>query len=529
MMLKHYRMMPKLQTIITLPEPYLRLVLGGSSLTQSKEILVTEQTLICHETNPLGKLFVTLIDAVVGEEPSKVNFGFDLRQDAEIFARYVTIAQERLREYFFLGPMHGEQLIYSREYIDTTTAQQAGSEHFMLIARSSEDHTKREYRVIISKDKKRRRHYICFKVKGDIADVAWRGLLESLEDIEIWVADYDQNGRLVASLTTWEGLTKRQTTASNGRATFVKGGHERTADDWLGEIYKLIEVMKGDSNDRYERVKIAIIDSGLNDTAKMAQNTIVYKDFTNETRNDSWHGTCCAKIISDIYEEAELFIARIFEREHANDRDGPIRMAQAIDWAISPPNCVDIISISGGFRHYSKELDEATTRAKAAGVLVVAAAANWQNIGPVAFPARHNLTTMCIYSTNLGNQSSGFNPEPRDDTSRFAILGEGFQHPDQRRNEQMSGTSMATAVAAGLAASIIDFSRQADNKSYIPRAQDVGKLSGMLSIFGAISNRVGPLKYVDPLELLPSDHGSNRKRDRQRVREILSQAMERAN
>jgi hypothetical protein len=88
---------------------------------------------------------------------------------------------------------------------------------------------------------------------------------------------------------------------------------------------------------------------------------------------------------------------------------------------------------------------------------------------------------------------------------------------------------VATAVAAGLAANIIDFSRQADNKSYIPRAQDVGKLSGMLSIFGAISNRVGRLKYVDPLDLLPSDYGSNKKRDRQRVREILSQAMERAN
>jgi subtilisin family serine protease len=307
-----------------------------------------------------------------------------------------------------------------------------------------------------------------------------------MEDIEIWVTDYDRNGRLIASLTTWETLTEweillsneaaaifkskhertdgspsqRPTTLSNEGATFVKSGHERTADDWLGEIYKLIGIMKGDRNDRYERVKIAIIDSGLNDTVKtwyMAQNTIVYKDFTQHTRNDSWHGTCCAKIISDMYEDATLFIARIFERDHADEKEGPIRMAQvgkashqilscshlfqAIDWAISPPNCVDIISISAGFRHYSKELDEAVTRARAAGILVVAAAANWQNTSTVAFPARHNLSTMCIYSTNLGNQSSSFNPEPRDDTSRFAILGEGFQHPDPRRNEKMNGTS----------------------------------------------------------------------------------------
>ncbi|KAI1010429.1 hypothetical protein LB503_004981 [Fusarium chuoi] len=116
-------------------------------------------------------------------------------------------------------------------------------------------------------------------------------------------------------------------------------------------------------------------------------------------------------------------------------------MARAIHWAIEPPNSVDIISISAGFRNYSKELDDAVTRAKAAGVLVIAAASNWQNTNTVAFPARHNLSTMCIYSTNTGNQSSSFNPEPRADTQNFAILGEGFQHPDQRRNERMSGTS----------------------------------------------------------------------------------------
>ncbi|KAM0302902.1 hypothetical protein ACHAPM_003687 [Fusarium culmorum] len=287
--------------------------------------------------------------------------------------------------------------------------------------------------------------------------------------------------------------------------------------------------MKSDRNDSYGKVKIAVIDSGLNDTVKrryMTQNNIVYKDFSHETWNDSWHGTCCAKIIGDMYEEAKLFIARIFEEDHANDIEGPIRMAKAIDWAIS--NSVDIISISAGFRDYSKELDEAVTRAKAAGTLVVAAAANWQNTGTVAFPARHNLTTMCIYSTNVGNQSSSFNPEPRSDTPNFAVLGEGFQHPDQK-SEPMSGTSMATAAAVGLAANIIDFARQSDNKTYIYRSQDVGKLPGMLSIFDAISKPAGSLRYVEPLNLLPGNKGYSRERGRQRVREILSQAMERAN
>ncbi|QPC77856.1 hypothetical protein HYE68_008608 [Fusarium pseudograminearum] len=300
-------------------------------------------------------------------------------------------------------------------------------------------------------------------------------------------------------------------------------------NDWLDDLDKLFRVMKPDRNDRYEKVKIAVIDSGLNDTVKrryMTKNDIVYKDFCHETWNDSWYGTCCAKIIGDMYEEAKFFIARIFQEDHSNDSEGPIRMAKAIDWAIS--NSVDIISISAGFRDYSKELDEAVTRAKAAGTLVVAAAANWQNTGTVAFPARHNLTTMCIYSTNVGKQSSSFNPEPRSDMPNFAVLGEGFQHPDQK-SDPMSGTSMSTAAAVGLAANIIDFARQSDNKSYIYRSQDVGKLPGMLSIFDAISKPAGSLRYVEPLNLLPGNKGYSRERGRQRVREIISQAMERAN
>ncbi|KAG8356412.1 hypothetical protein FVEN_g5734 [Fusarium venenatum] len=413
---------------------------------------------------------------------------------------------------------------------------------------------------------------ICFDFKSRSSHVERLDLLQS----RIWVLDYDANGKPYSSETDWETLTGLRVVESFERATFVKGsvcanvchdipgqkidgllpqkklavlnsGHERTANDWLDDLEKLFGVMKRDKKDQYEKVKIAIIDSGINDTVKgryMAENSIEYKDFTHEIYNDSWHGTCCTKIILDMYEEAQLFIARVFEKDHANNEEGPIRMAkvcttthrlfylltstcQAIDWAMS--NCVNIISISAGIRDYSKELDEAVTRAKAAGTLVVAAAANWSNTGTVAFPARHNLTTMCIYSTNMGNQSSNFNPEPRSDTSNFAVLGEGFQHSDQKRNEQMSGTSMATAAAVGLAANIIDFSRQEDNKSYICRSQDVGKLAGMLSIFSSISRPAGPLRYVAPLDLLPANHGTNRERGRQRVREILSLAMERAN
>ncbi|KAF5615396.1 uncharacterized protein FTJAE_13381 [Fusarium tjaetaba] len=480
------------------PQSYFCILSKGSH--SDEDAWEVRDTQISHETNPLGRLVVTLQNTTVshaivrGKQGAEVDvdFYFDLREDAQLFKAYLEAGQKRLRQFFIRGLMENEQVVGLR-LLDSDSSPREDVE-----------------------------------IKDKTPQISQRGLLKCLNDLEIWISDYDQSGKSIVSRMSWEELSLRGTKSGSFRATFIKSENERTAGDWLDEVDDLIRTMRGDRNDRYERVKIAIIDSGLHDRERSHYGA-EYKDFTGVPNNDSWHGTCCAGIIQGMYEEARLYVARVFERDHAYDIEGPLRMARAIHWAIEPPNSVDIISISAGFRNYSKELDEAVTRAKAAGVLVIAAASNWQNTNTVAFPARHNLSTMCIYSTNTGNQSSSFNPEPRADTQNFAIIGEGFQHPDQRRNERMSGTSMATAVAAGLAARIVDFSRQKDNKASIFRAQDVGKLPGMLSIFSTISKPAGNLRYISPLELLPLRHGVSREADRQRVREVLSQAMERAN
>ncbi|KAG5761597.1 hypothetical protein H9Q72_010283 [Fusarium xylarioides] len=532
-----------------LPQSYFCILSKGSRLDEGAwEVQVHLHTRIYHVTNPLGRLVVTLKDTRVlqviaqgHQRPERdVDFYFDLREDAELFAAYLKAAQDRLRELFVRGPLENEQIEDSRLLVaDYNPSAQANSPRefpipaedgiraklrFTLV--SSPESGEQRYRTILSRD--RCADAVCIDFKDKTPQISQRGLLKSLQNLDIWISDYDNSGKSVVSQMSWGELTRRGAKSQSLRATFIKSDNERTAGDWLDEVDDLIRAMRGDRKDSYERVKIAIIDSGLHDRER-GRYRAEYKDFTGVPTNDSWHGTCCAGIIEGMYEEARLYMARVFERDHADEIEGPLRMARAIHWAIEPPRSVDIISISAGFRSYSKELDDAVTRAKAAGVLVIAAASNWQNTNTVAFPARHNLSTMCIYSTNTGNQSSSFNPEPRADTPNFAIIGEGFQHPDQRRNERMSGTSMATAVAAGLAARIVDFSRQKDNKASIFRAQDVGKLPGMLSIFSTLSKPAGNLRYISPLELLPLRHGASREADRQRVREVLSQAMERAN
>ncbi|KAF5581054.1 hypothetical protein FPCIR_10443 [Fusarium pseudocircinatum] len=470
-------------------------------------------TRISHETNPLSRLVVTLHNTAVphaivqGQQGGEddVDFYFDLREDAQLFTAYLEAGQDRLREFFIRGLMENEQVVDLRlldsdsspiedtkSWWESVTSGKGYSQAIMTFKLvSSQEGGEQRYRAIVSRE--RYENAICINFKDRVPQISQKGLSKSLQDLDVWISNYDESGKSVVSQMSWEELTRRGIKSRSFRATFIKSfgsENERTAGDWLDEIDDLVRAMRGERNDPYERVKIAIIDSGLHDRER-SRYRAGYKDFTGVPNNDSWHGTCCAGIVQGVYEEARLYIARIFERDHADEVEGPLRMAKAIHWAIEPPRSVDIISISAGFRNYSKELDEAVTKAKAAGVLIIAAASNWQNTNTVAFPARHNLSTMCIYSTNTGNQSSSFNPEPRVDTQNFAILGEGFQHPDQRRNERMSGTSMATAVAAGLAARIVDFSRQKDNRASIFRAQDVGKLPGMLSIFSTISKPAG--------------------------------------
>jgi hypothetical protein len=201
---------------------------------------------------------------------------------------------------------------------------------------------------------------------------------------------------------------------------------------------------------------------------------------------------------------------------------------EAIELSIAPDIDVDIISISAGFLYHSPRLQEAVQKACGASKLIFAAASNWGNLGPVAFPARHNLYTICIFSTDTHNRASDFNPERRPDAHNFAILGEDFQHPGYS-DQRVRGTSTATAAAAGLAALIIDFSRHHDNQSIV-RVADISKMLGMIAIFNSMSERAGEFKCIMPHKLLPTDYNAmESQKRREYIRDSLSRAMDKAN
>ncbi|EHK42494.1 hypothetical protein TRIATDRAFT_319912 [Trichoderma atroviride IMI 206040] len=381
---------------------------------------------------------------------------------------------------------------------------------------------------------------VCLDFGLAIRKIAQRGFHGSLDLIKFWTYDNDGLNTPVVQQTNWDELVTRgksrqlyQLRGLNGPQ--VLSEREVSSDHWFEDIERLGDAMRSPAFDKgtYKLVKVCVIDTGFKPSVKGFEKIKAFKDFAEPTntnlRDGTWHGTMCANIIMSIYEQCELYVARVFMSDDTDDKTGPEAMAQAIEWAITPDIDVDIISISAGFVDHSPRLQDAVQKASAANTLVFAAASNWGNWKPVAFPARHNLYTICIFSTDTHNRPSKFNPERRPNAHNFAILGEDFQHPGIA-NERVHGTSTATAAAAGLAALIIDFTRQQGNYEVITRAADVSKMLGMIAVFNAMSERAGEFKCIMPLKLLPAKNNDMDNQEmRAYIRESLSRGMDQAN
>jgi subtilisin family serine protease len=94
-------------------------------------------------------------------------------------------------------------------------------------------------------------------------------------------------------------------------------------------------------------------------------------------------------------------------------------------------------------------------------IIIFAAASNvgGNNTGPpIAYPARRK-DVICVFSTDYQGNPSGFNPQRDENRYSFSTLGENVESAwvtaDGSYRKTLSGTSVATPIAAGIAAVII--------------------------------------------------------------------------
>ena len=122
--------------------------------------------------------------------------------------------------------------------------------------------------------------------------------------------------------------------------------------------------------------------------------------------------------------------------------------------------------MSFGIREYHERIKIAISTALHNNILMFAAASSdGANLGR-AFPAKYP-GVFCVHATDGNGNPSTFNPTADEKDVNFSLLGENLSShwPAGKKGHNdvvniMSGTSVATPIAAGLAASIISFVRQ---------------------------------------------------------------------
>ncbi|KAE9971489.1 hypothetical protein EG328_005540 [Venturia inaequalis] len=185
------------------------------------------------------------------------------------------------------------------------------------------------------------------------------------------------------------------------------------------------------------------------------------------------HGTHCAGLLLQLAPFAHIYIAKVI----GGPKGTPVAdyVAKAIKHAVDEESGwgVDILSISLGFEgEEPPNVDNVISNLRPR-VLLFAAAANTAARNPnIAFPASIG-KAICIKSADGNGSPSHRNPKNTVDAGKnFTALGQGVLSMTPMKDEwnglrvlqkRMSGTSVATPVAAACAALVLEFIRQKDD------------------------------------------------------------------
>jgi subtilisin family serine protease len=118
-----------------------------------------------------------------------------------------------------------------------------------------------------------------------------------------------------------------------------------------------------------------------------------------------------------------------------------------------------IITMSFGFPQLDRDIRTAIKYARLQDVLFFVAASNLGGNEDTAFPAKHSEVISIRATCGEGN-FAGFNPNPDPDLPNFGTLGEAVSSAwlsTQGDSSRKTGTSIATPIAAGLAAVVLEY------------------------------------------------------------------------
>jgi Subtilase family len=146
--------------------------------------------------------------------------------------------------------------------------------------------------------------------------------------------------------------------------------------------------------------------------------------------------------------------------------------------------------MSFGIKDESESVTKALNRAQQSGIITLASASNEGANDCISFPARLN-NIFCIGSADGKGFPSSFSP-PYRDKEKYSTLGEEVLGAIPVCNSDLkseaiygrrSGTSTALAVATGIVALLIDYTRQ-----FLPKGKGADNRDNLRKIFLKMSD-----------------------------------------
>ncbi|KAF4550642.1 Hypothetical protein D9617_16g014300 [Elsinoe fawcettii] len=273
----------------------------------------------------------------------------------------------------------------------------------------------------------------------------------------------------------------------------------------------------------HDRIRVAILDTGydpyctafINRDRRKRLARGRWKDFVDDSSvpvDEHGHGTRVQSLVMQLAPSVDVYVARI--AKHSEDLEiAHEAIAKAITWA-SDECRVDIISMSFGFDdetydHHGNPIRQAIYNAMSAragdNILFFAAAGNdGANNGKMMFPAKHELVVP-IYGTGpTGAFMDDLNPiARRDDPSVFGTLADKVPCSGLEDEGEVTetGTSFATAIAAGYAGMLLDYIRIMERKrqenfgEVMAWSKRLGTRRGMATLFSTISESQSERRY----------------------------------
>lgn len=190
----------------------------------------------------------------------------------------------------------------------------------------------------------------------------------------------------------------------------------KLADRWFDDVEEMNRLLRRRKGTLpYENVRIAVLDSGIREKSPYREFIKGYKDFVDKGDesgiDNTLHGTNAVHLIFKLLDEADIYVARVFNRSHSTSEttslmaevrnyftldNAPIlTLLQAIRWATTEWK-VDIIAMSSGFEKDDDEMESAIQEAYIKKILIFAAASNFGNSRFITFPARIR-EVICVF------------------------------------------------------------------------------------------------------------------------------------